>query len=155
MIGKKRRLLFWLGMAINGPLTVWPKCRFLGIFNCFWPTILFSWKGIFMILSYRETKMTPLLCWKLHWPAMLPGASKSEQNKFWPQYYDIWGISKLFVMELQFLSRGHITSISGARTFPFESPQKIFRFRAMGHVPVLIQVFGHFGLFPLRHYKYP
>ena len=92
-------------------------------------------------LVNQSPKIRVLILAKLEWPEMAKNRGEPWKMTHSPVNF--------FVLELQFSSTGHITSVPGATAFPFEPPKK-FCFRAMNHFPGLTPVFGHFGLVSLR-----
>ena len=70
----------------------------------------------------------------------------NQEDSIW--IYEV-KIRFFFVLELQSLSTGYITSTPRATTFHLDHPQKKFRFRAMGHFSGLTPFFGHFRLVSL------
>ena len=73
---------------------------------------------------------------------------------FDPKIWIFGAKSEFLVLESGFLSTGHITSTPGAKTLPFQTAPKNFRFQAMGQFLGLTPVFGHFGPFPIHYNKY-
>ena len=134
----------WPNMTILGQ-----NCRYFAKNDNFGPKIHFM-RGMdynFWYLHIREP-MRHLF----HVENIDPcGSNWLLRTKMW-----IFGAkSNFFVLDSRFLSTGHITSMPGAKTFPFGPPQKKFRLQAMGHLWGLTPVFGPFGLVSDHKCKYP
>ena len=147
-LGNLFALIFWSGIGSYGPkmpiydqkCQFWAqlgrleaKNQFLGMEKNFWyPHIRKPMRHLFRVENIDR--------YGSYWP------QGTKMCNFDPKIWIFGAKSHFFVLELRYLSTGHITSMPRATTFTFT-----FSFRAMGHFSGLTPVFGLFGPFPLRY----